>query len=196
MSLQSLVWCLSSYRCHPCPSCAATPAFHSWLVVIYHATCCSAAAESRIMYVEIRGVSATQLQISCRAQQALQVTSLASVCNQRSWLVSITANGMPLNMQATGASKRVFELMDRVTKQPPAGIMKPSGNPQGGEVELRDIWWALHCCCCVACTALNMAVIGLMMCIRLLDMLLRTTNTTIWPYSAPAHVRVEQANVV
>ncbi|KAK9807462.1 hypothetical protein WJX73_010304 [Symbiochloris irregularis] len=45
-------------------------------------------------------------------------------------------------IQATGASKRVFELMDRVTKQPPAGIMKPSGNPQGGEVELRDVWFA------------------------------------------------------
>ena len=37
-------------------------------------------------------------------------------------------------MQAVGASRRVFELLDRESKQPPAGEATPKGSQGGGEV--------------------------------------------------------------
>lgn len=42
--------------------------------------------------------------------------------------------------QAVGASERVFELLDRVPKQPPAGDAKPEGSHDGGKIELRNVW--------------------------------------------------------
>lgn len=46
-------------------------------------------------------------------------------------------------MQAVGASKRVFELLDRMPKQPPPGDAKPMGSPDGGDVVFDNVWCAL-----------------------------------------------------
>jgi hypothetical protein len=45
-------------------------------------------------------------------------------------------------MQAVGASKRVFELLDRMPKQPPAGDARPMGTPEGGDVVFDNVWCA------------------------------------------------------
>ena len=47
-------------------------------------------------------------------------------------------------MQAVGASRRVFELLDREPKQPPAGEATPKGSQGGGEVIFENIWCARH----------------------------------------------------
>ena len=44
--------------------------------------------------------------------------------------------------QAVGASKRVFELLDRMPRQPPAGAEKPRGAPEGGEIVFNNVWCA------------------------------------------------------
>lgn len=55
----------------------------------------------------------------------------------------ITASFVPL--QAVGASKRVFELLDRQPKQPPAGDARPTGSSEGGDVVFDNVWCAsLH----------------------------------------------------
>ena len=45
-------------------------------------------------------------------------------------------------VQAVGASKRVFELLDRRPRQPPAGDAKPTGSPEGGDVVFDNVWCA------------------------------------------------------
>ena len=47
-------------------------------------------------------------------------------------------------MQAVGASRRVFELLDREPKQPPAGEATPKGSQGGGEVIFENVWCACH----------------------------------------------------
>ncbi|XP_062145343.1 ABC transporter B family member 27-like [Alnus glutinosa] len=44
-------------------------------------------------------------------------------------------------MKATGASRRVFQLLDRVSSMPRSGDKCPIGNPDG-DVELDDVWFA------------------------------------------------------
>ncbi|GMN67776.1 hypothetical protein TIFTF001_036838 [Ficus carica] len=44
-------------------------------------------------------------------------------------------------MKAAGASRRVFQLLDRVSTMPQAGDKCPPGNPDG-DVELQDVWFA------------------------------------------------------
>ncbi len=43
-------------------------------------------------------------------------------------------------VQAVGASRRVFELLDRESKQPPAGDAQPKGSQGGGEVIFENVW--------------------------------------------------------
>ncbi|CAK0787881.1 hypothetical protein CVIRNUC_011103 [Coccomyxa viridis] len=45
-------------------------------------------------------------------------------------------------IQAVGASRRVFELLDREPKQPPAGEATPKGSQGGGEVIFENVWFA------------------------------------------------------
>ena len=47
-------------------------------------------------------------------------------------------------VQAVGASRRVFELLDREPKQPPAGEATPKGSQGGGEVIFENVWCARH----------------------------------------------------
>jgi hypothetical protein len=42
--------------------------------------------------------------------------------------------------QAVGASRRVFELLDRTPKQRPAGDATPAGSPEGGEIIFDHVW--------------------------------------------------------
>ncbi|KAG8501694.1 hypothetical protein CXB51_003878 [Gossypium anomalum] len=42
-------------------------------------------------------------------------------------------------MKAAGASRRVFQLLDRVSSMPKSGDKCPEGNPDG-DVELKDVW--------------------------------------------------------
>ncbi|XVF16772.1 hypothetical protein REPUB_Repub10bG0061000 [Reevesia pubescens] len=44
-------------------------------------------------------------------------------------------------MKASGASRRVFQLLDRVSSMPKSGDKCPEGNPDG-DVELNDVWFA------------------------------------------------------
>lgn len=44
-------------------------------------------------------------------------------------------------MKAAGASRRVFQLLDRVSSMPKSGDKCPVGNPDGG-IELDDVWFA------------------------------------------------------
>ncbi|XP_038700102.1 ABC transporter B family member 27 [Tripterygium wilfordii] len=44
-------------------------------------------------------------------------------------------------MKAAGASRRVFQLLDRVSSMPKSGDKCPEGNPDG-DVELDDVWFA------------------------------------------------------
>lgn len=44
-------------------------------------------------------------------------------------------------MKAAGASRRVFQLLDRVSSMPKSGDKCPIGNPDG-DVELDDVWFA------------------------------------------------------
>ncbi|KAE8695743.1 ABC transporter B family member 27 [Hibiscus syriacus] len=44
-------------------------------------------------------------------------------------------------MKAAGASRRVFQLLDRVSSMPKSGEKRPEGNPDG-DVELKDVWFA------------------------------------------------------
>ncbi|XWS32977.1 hypothetical protein CRYUN_Cryun22dG0037500 [Craigia yunnanensis] len=44
-------------------------------------------------------------------------------------------------MKAAGASRRVFQLLDRVSSMPKSGDKCPEGNPDG-DVELNDVWFA------------------------------------------------------
>ncbi|XP_062106478.1 ABC transporter B family member 27 [Humulus lupulus] len=44
-------------------------------------------------------------------------------------------------MKAAGASRRVFQLLDRVSVMPKSGDKCPTGNPDG-DVELDDVWFA------------------------------------------------------
>ncbi|XVF14425.1 hypothetical protein REPUB_Repub09cG0058400 [Reevesia pubescens] len=44
-------------------------------------------------------------------------------------------------MKAAGASRRVFQLLDRVSSMPKSGEKCPEGNPDG-DVELNDVWFA------------------------------------------------------
>ncbi|XP_059449915.1 ABC transporter B family member 27-like [Corylus avellana] len=44
-------------------------------------------------------------------------------------------------MKAAGASRRVFQLMDRISSMPRSGDKCPIGNPDG-DVELDDVWFA------------------------------------------------------
>ncbi|TYH75751.1 hypothetical protein ES332_D04G041800v1 [Gossypium tomentosum] len=44
-------------------------------------------------------------------------------------------------MKAAGASRRVFQLLDRVSSMPKSGDKCPEGNPDG-DVELKDVWFA------------------------------------------------------
>ncbi|KAK3012273.1 hypothetical protein RJ639_012943 [Escallonia herrerae] len=44
-------------------------------------------------------------------------------------------------MKAAGASRRVFQLLDRVSSMPKSGNKCPVGNPDG-DVELHDVWFA------------------------------------------------------
>ena len=37
----------------------------------------------------------------------------------------------------------MFELLDRMPRQPPAGTEKPLGAPEGGEVVFNNVWCAL-----------------------------------------------------
>ncbi|KAK9905752.1 hypothetical protein WJX75_005726 [Coccomyxa subellipsoidea] len=45
-------------------------------------------------------------------------------------------------IQAVGASRRVFELLDRHPRQKPSGNEKPMGAPEGGEVVFDNVWFA------------------------------------------------------
>ncbi|KAK9823789.1 hypothetical protein WJX72_005523 [[Myrmecia] bisecta] len=56
--------------------------------------------------------------------------------------VGSIANVVSSLIQAVGASERVFELLDRLPTLPPAGSQKPRGSPAGGDLELRDVWFA------------------------------------------------------
>ena len=42
-------------------------------------------------------------------------------------------------LQAVGASERVFQLLDRAPQMVPAGKAKPSGSPDGGEVQFCNV---------------------------------------------------------
>ena len=42
--------------------------------------------------------------------------------------------------QAVGASRRVFELLDRHARQKPSGNEKPMGSPEGGEIVFDNVW--------------------------------------------------------
>ncbi|XAR71308.1 Peptide-transporting ATPase, partial [Bertholletia excelsa] len=44
-------------------------------------------------------------------------------------------------MKAAGASRRVFQLLDRVSTMPRSGDKCPTGNPDG-DVEINDVWFA------------------------------------------------------
>ena len=44
--------------------------------------------------------------------------------------------------QAVGASRRVFELLDRQPRQKPSGNEKPMGAPEGGEVIFDNVWFS------------------------------------------------------
>ncbi|CAK9158077.1 unnamed protein product, partial [Ilex paraguariensis] len=44
-------------------------------------------------------------------------------------------------MKAAGASRRVFQLLDRVSSMPTSGDKCPIGNPDG-DVELDDVWFS------------------------------------------------------
>ncbi|XWS30138.1 hypothetical protein CRYUN_Cryun24cG0092300 [Craigia yunnanensis] len=44
-------------------------------------------------------------------------------------------------MKAAGSSKRIFQLLDRVSSMPKSGDKCPVGNPDG-DVELNDVWFA------------------------------------------------------
>uniref|UniRef100_A0A7N0RCM6 ABC transmembrane type-1 domain-containing protein n=1 Tax=Kalanchoe fedtschenkoi TaxID=63787 RepID=A0A7N0RCM6_KALFE len=46
-------------------------------------------------------------------------------------------------MKAAGASRRVFQLLDRISSMPESGRECPLGDDQGGEVELDDVWFSL-----------------------------------------------------
>ena len=50
-----------------------------------------------------------------------------------------------------GASKRVFELLDRMPRQPPAGSEKPLGAPEGGEIVFNNVWCAALAACRRSC---------------------------------------------
>ena len=43
------------------------------------------------------------------------------------------------SLQAVGASERVFQLLDRAPQMVPAGKAKPSGSPDGGEVQFCNV---------------------------------------------------------
>ena len=71
------------------------------------------------------------------------------------WLVAVCLKSLPgekytrqltpsLPVQAVGASRRVFELLDREPKQPPAGEATPKGSQGGGEVIFENVWCACH----------------------------------------------------
>eukprot|EP00884_Botryococcus_braunii_P016113 jgi/Botrbrau1/3185/Bobra.37_2s0015.1 len=45
-------------------------------------------------------------------------------------------------IQAVGASERVFQLLDRMPRLPAPGNAKPWGAVEGGDVQLRDVWFA------------------------------------------------------
>eukprot|EP00249_Psilotum_nudum_P015627 c25438_g1_i1 orf=226-2181(+) len=45
-------------------------------------------------------------------------------------------------MKATGASRRVFQLLDRISTMPKSGIKCPLGDADEGEVELENVWFA------------------------------------------------------
>ncbi|XVE86199.1 hypothetical protein DITRI_Ditri18aG0016600 [Diplodiscus trichospermus] len=46
-------------------------------------------------------------------------------------------------MKAAGSSRRIFQLLDRVSSMPKSGDKCPVGNPDGdGDVELNDVWFA------------------------------------------------------
>ncbi|KAH9565053.1 hypothetical protein CY35_04G057900 [Sphagnum magellanicum] len=45
-------------------------------------------------------------------------------------------------MKAAGASRRVFQLLDRVSHLPKAGDQIPLGDGEDGEVKLEDVWFA------------------------------------------------------
>ncbi|EIE23519.1 putative ABC transporter [Coccomyxa subellipsoidea C-169] len=45
-------------------------------------------------------------------------------------------------IQAVGASRRVFELLDRHARQKPSGNEKPMGSPEGGEIVFDNAWFA------------------------------------------------------
>ncbi|CAL8472139.1 g11681 [Coccomyxa elongata] len=45
-------------------------------------------------------------------------------------------------IQAVGASRRVFELLDRQPRQKPSGNEKPMGAPEGGEVIFDNVWFS------------------------------------------------------
>ncbi|KAJ0049258.1 hypothetical protein Pint_16278 [Pistacia integerrima] len=45
-------------------------------------------------------------------------------------------------MKAAGASRRVFQLLDRESSMPKSGNLCPLGSDQDGEVELNDVWFA------------------------------------------------------
>ncbi|CAI9109858.1 OLC1v1009778C1 [Oldenlandia corymbosa var. corymbosa] len=44
-------------------------------------------------------------------------------------------------MKAAGASRRVFQILDRVSTMPKAGDKRPEGNPDG-DVAIEDVWFA------------------------------------------------------
>jgi len=45
-------------------------------------------------------------------------------------------------MKAAGASRRVFQLLDRVSSMSKAGDKKPLGKDEEGEVQLEDVWFS------------------------------------------------------
>lgn len=48
-------------------------------------------------------------------------------------------------LQAVGASERVFELLDRPTQMALCrGGRKPTGAPEGGHVQLLNVWCVLY----------------------------------------------------
>ncbi|KAK4801279.1 hypothetical protein SAY86_021766 [Trapa natans] len=55
--------------------------------------------------------------------------------------VSGLSNLYTVAMKAAGASRRVFQLLDRTSSMPKSGDMCPLGD-QDGEVELEDVWFA------------------------------------------------------
>ena len=70
-------------------------------------------------------------------------TNLLNFIWQTSFLRRYLIGPVRYCAQAVGASERVFQLMDRQSTMAPGGPQKPMGAAEGGEIEFRDVWFAV-----------------------------------------------------